>query len=52
MQNFCEGETKILLCTNIIESGLDIRMVNTIIVEDVHRFGLAQLYQVFPYLSM
>ncbi|KAG6554268.1 hypothetical protein Mapa_004184 [Marchantia paleacea] len=45
MENFCEGETKILLCTNIIESGLDIRMVNTIIVEDVHLFGLAQLYQ-------
>ncbi|KAL2643719.1 hypothetical protein R1flu_011306 [Riccia fluitans] len=45
MEKFCEGETKILLCTNIIESGLDIRAVNTIIVEDVHLFGLAQLYQ-------
>ncbi|KAL3696739.1 hypothetical protein R1sor_010815 [Riccia sorocarpa] len=45
MEKFCGGETKILLCTNIVESGLDIRSVNTIIVEDVHLFGLAQLYQ-------
>ncbi len=46
MEQFAEGETLILLCTSIVESGLDIRRVNTIIVEDIHLFGLAQLYQV------
>jgi transcription-repair coupling factor (superfamily II helicase) len=46
MERFAEGETLILLCTSIVESGLDIRRVNTIIVEDIHLFGLAQLYQV------
>lgn len=45
MDCFAQGESEILLCTNIIESGLDIRRVNTIIVEDVHLFGLAQVYQ-------
>lgn len=45
MESFAEGESEILLCTNIIESGLDIRRVNTIIVEDVQYFGLAQIYQ-------
>ncbi|KAH7420794.1 hypothetical protein KP509_13G022800 [Ceratopteris richardii] len=45
MDCFAQGELRILLCTNIIESGLDIRRVNTIIVEDVHLFGLAQIYQ-------
>jgi transcription-repair coupling factor (superfamily II helicase) len=45
MERFAEGETLILLCTSIVESGLDIRRVNTIIVEDIHLFGLAQLYQ-------
>eukprot|EP00250_Pteridium_aquilinum_P017183 c23496_g1_i1 orf=187-2751(+) len=45
MDCFAQGESEILLCTNIIESGLDIKRVNTIIVEDVHLFGLAQVYQ-------
>lgn len=45
MDCFAQGESEILLCTNIIESGLDISRVNTIIVEDVHLFGLAQVYQ-------
>ncbi|GLJ46200.1 hypothetical protein SUGI_0973400 [Cryptomeria japonica] len=45
MKNFAEGLIKILLCTNIVESGLDIQNANTIIVEDVHLFGLAQMYQ-------
>ncbi|MCO5580681.1 hypothetical protein L7F22_034551 [Adiantum nelumboides] len=45
MDRFAQGELQILLCTSIIESGLDIRRVNTIIVEDVHLFGLAQIYQ-------
>ncbi|KAH9328408.1 hypothetical protein KI387_000516, partial [Taxus chinensis] len=45
MEKFAEGQIKILLCTNIVESGLDIQNANTIIVEDVHLFGLAQMYQ-------
>jgi len=45
MLTFSEGEAEILVCTTIIESGLDIPRVNTILVEDAHRFGLAQLYQ-------
>ncbi|KAI5072409.1 hypothetical protein GOP47_0012515 [Adiantum capillus-veneris] len=45
MDRFAQGESQLLLCTNIIESGLDIRRVNTIIVEDIHLFGLAQIYQ-------
>ncbi|KAL5700543.1 hypothetical protein ACHQM5_025970 [Ranunculus cassubicifolius] len=45
MENFAQGETKILISTNIVESGLDIQDANTIIIQDVHLFGLAQLYQ-------
>ncbi|HEY9906193.1 MAG TPA: transcription-repair coupling factor [Thermosynechococcaceae cyanobacterium] len=45
MLTFSEGEAEILLCTTIIESGLDIPRVNTILIEDAHRFGLSQLYQ-------
>ncbi|MBE9167451.1 transcription-repair coupling factor [Pleurocapsales cyanobacterium LEGE 06147] len=45
MLTFSNGEADILVCTTIIESGLDIPRVNTIIIEDSHRFGLAQLYQ-------
>ncbi|MGL5081906.1 MAG: transcription-repair coupling factor [Microcoleaceae cyanobacterium] len=45
MLTFNAGEAEILVCTTIIESGLDIPRVNTILVEDAHRFGLAQLYQ-------
>lgn len=39
------GEIDILVCTTIIETGLDIQNVNTMIVEDADRLGLAQLYQ-------
>ena len=46
MENFQEGLVQLLLCTTIIESGVDVSTCNTIIVEDVHRFGLSQLYQV------
>ena len=46
MEKFAGGDTSVLLCTTIIESGLDIRRVNTIIIEDTQLFGLAQLYQV------
>ncbi len=45
MLGFSSGEADILVCTTIIESGLDIPRVNTILVEDAHKFGLAQLYQ-------
>lgn len=45
MLSFSNGEADILVCTTIIESGLDIPRVNTILVEDAHRFGLSQLYQ-------
>lgn len=45
MLTFNNGDADILVCTTIIESGLDIPRVNTIIVEDSHRFGLSQLYQ-------
>jgi transcription-repair coupling factor (superfamily II helicase) len=45
MLAFNNGEADLLLCTTIIESGLDIPKVNTIIVEEAHRFGLSQLYQ-------
>lgn len=45
MLTFSSGEADILVCTTIIESGLDIPRVNTILIEDAQRFGLAQLYQ-------
>jgi len=45
MLDFLEGRCDILLCTTIIESGLDIARVNTLVVEDSDRLGLAQLYQ-------
>lgn len=45
MLAFHNQEADILVCTTIIESGLDIPRVNTIIIEDAHKFGLSQLYQ-------
>jgi len=45
MLDFANGEADVLLCTTIIESGLDIPNVNTMIVDNAHRLGLAQLYQ-------
>jgi transcription-repair coupling factor (superfamily II helicase) len=45
MVDFGAGEQDVLVCTTIIESGLDIPNVNTIVVERADRFGLAQLYQ-------
>src|SRR5262249_61352452 len=45
MVDFESGKFDVLVCTTIIESGLDIPNVNTIIVERSDRFGLAQLYQ-------
>lgn len=46
MQSFIKGEIDILLCTTIIENGIDIANVNTLIVDDVTMFGLSQLYQI------
>lgn len=46
MYSFINGEFDILVCTTIIESGLDMPNVNTIIVEDADRMGLSQLYQI------
>ncbi len=45
MQQFTQGEIDVLLCTSIIESGLDIPNANTLIVDRADTFGLAQLYQ-------
>ena len=45
MIEFLAGEHDILLCTTIIESGLDMANVNTLIVENADHMGLAQLYQ-------
>lgn len=45
MLDFANKEYDILLCTTIIESGLDIPNANTIIIHDADKFGLAQLYQ-------
>ncbi|HVU16264.1 MAG TPA: transcription-repair coupling factor [Candidatus Didemnitutus sp.] len=45
MTEFVAGEHQVLVCTTIIESGLDIPNCNTIIIEGADRFGLSQLYQ-------
>ncbi|MBR5474887.1 MAG: transcription-repair coupling factor, partial [Lachnospiraceae bacterium] len=45
MLDFINGEIDVLISTTIIETGLDISNVNTIIIEDADRFGLSQLYQ-------
>jgi transcription-repair coupling factor (superfamily II helicase) len=45
MQEFIEGRIDVLVATTIIENGIDIPNVNTILVNDADKFGLAQLYQ-------
>ncbi len=45
MQRFLEREIDVLVASSIIESGLDIPTVNTLIIEEAQNFGLAQLYQ-------
>ncbi len=46
MEDFIEQRTNVLVCTTILESGIDIPNANTIIVENADRMGLAQLYQI------
>lgn len=46
MEDVSEGKTQVLVCTTIIETGIDIPNVNTIIIEDADRMGLAQLHQI------
>lgn len=46
MDSFLGGEIDVLLCTTIIENGLDISNANTLIVDDVNRLGLSQMYQI------
>lgn len=46
MMDFLNKEYDVLLCTTIIESGLDIPNANTMIIHDADKFGLAQLYQI------
>ena len=45
IRRFADGETDVLLCTTIIESGIDLPNVNTMIIDRADRFGLAELYQ-------
>jgi transcription-repair coupling factor (superfamily II helicase) len=46
MTEFVAGRYQVLVCTTIIESGLDIPNCNTILIEGADRFGLSQLYQI------
>ncbi len=45
MEDFADGQADVLVCTTIIESGLDMPNVNTLILDRADRFGLSQLYQ-------
>jgi len=46
MSDFTQGKVDILVCSTIIENGLDLPNVNTLIVENADKFGLSQLYQI------
>ena len=46
MTQFYDGDINVLVCTSIVENGIDVPNANMIIVEDADRFGLAQLYQI------
>ena len=46
MQDFIDHKYDVLLCTTIIETGIDIANANTLIIYDADRFGLSQLYQI------
>lgn len=45
IKRFYDGESNVLVCTTIIENGIDLPMANTLIVCNADRFGLSQLYQ-------
>lgn len=45
-QHLLNGEIDILVCTTLIETGIDVRNCNTLIIEDADRLGLSQLYQI------
>ena len=45
IRDFYEGQIDILVCTTIIESGVDIPNANTLVIDDAQRYGLSQLYQ-------
>ncbi len=45
MKRFAEGKIDVLVATTIVENGIDIPRANTLIVDNAHRFGLADLYQ-------
>ena len=46
MKNFTNQNIDVLVCTSIIENGIDIPSVNTMIINNAHQFGLSQLYQI------
>jgi transcription-repair coupling factor (superfamily II helicase) len=46
MRDFIEGRIDVLVCSSIVENGLDVPNANTLIVDRADRFGLAQLYQI------
>jgi len=46
MERFRRGEIDLLLCTTIIEAGLDIPTANTILINNAHKLGLAEMYQI------
>ncbi len=45
-QQLLDGEIDILVCTTLIETGIDVRNCNTLIIEEADRMGLSQLYQI------
>ena len=46
MEEVADGKVQVLVCTTIIETGIDIPNVNTLIIEDADKMGLAQLHQI------
>ena len=46
MLQFTDNKYQVLVCTTIIETGIDIPNANTILIEDADHFGLSQLYQI------